>query len=780
MVFSTLKLNPRALRLNRFITLCLTGEDIAKVDLIRQVIVGFSMGLQHLDQPELRQRPLKPENPLLYFHLIAAKYDGYPVLCLAFHQALKHVEKILIDCQEKQSMPKKKADQRLQRMMIPFVHTVRFYEVDDTDKLFTEIPSNNKIVKALKRGQETSEVQYHKEEVFETYRDNVLAALSGTYSPHLSRNVTNVRWGRQISYGKKYLEEVVTSDSDGDESSKAIPTVVNITFSEKTEEEADEGAYPIEEAEEIFEAEDNDLARILSLRQISPSSFQSYWSKHTISLNTYSSYCHAATAKVVDEMTDKELAVLILLVILIFFGFAPKKAANIVIKKMPASDDELNHNTIYCHPDGTFFFYRIAEDQVASIFAQKEDRSPGVYRDNGNIVVMTTGVIATILKSYLSRTRLYRGVRPSLFIYKDAGGKTQRFSLELFESIGRSLEDKCGPFPSVYAFSRSFYNYSTSRYHVDPLVAAYVADRATRELRAPIFYTGLTSRRLNEDLIEMQTHLLNDIADNAEECGIHLNRDILCSADPDLSKEDIGKVSFGSKFVPLMASMRKTLNSIKDRVVNEKGWGIIKRYNVYMFYNMLLSELICGFRQIEVERLDDVDVNTESSRIAVCGKGNRLYTESRLIFMHPFTTRTFTELRSCKSAFVQSLINTGKYSPSEMSEQLAAGNTFSIANSRGQLIPASSYNVRRFLAITGISFPYKLNSQRHLLRTFLFDKKVKYKYLAAYFGHQTKGKEYLSYYSLDSLKQMMDAISPHIDELVTELELEIISHTIMS
>lgn len=759
----------------RFIQQLLAGEAFIKTNAL-QIIDRLEDILNDKNFPELHQKPLKPDNPLLYFHLSAESCDSYPFLAFSCHRALRHVQRILKKYVENASLPRRKAILRFQSIVVPFMHTVRFYQIDENDKLFNQTPSHNKIKEALKRGQEDSRVRYHKDAVVDAYTRVVLSALSGTYSPRSTKNITRVNWGRQVQYGKKYLEEVVTSDEDGAESSKALPTIVNITFDENTEREAAEGAYPTEEAEEIFEAADNDLARVLSLRQISPSRFQSHWSKQSIPLNTYSSFCHAATLKVLDVMIDEELAFFTFLVILIFFGFAPKKTANIIIGKIPVSEEELKEDTVYCDPDGTCIFYRIADDRVASIFAQQEQRIPGVYRGSGNIVFMTTGVITTILKSYLGRTQPYRGARPFLFIYKDAGGKVRRFTLESFESIGKSLEVKCGQFPSAYAFSRSFFNYSTSRYHVDPIVSSYIADRAIRELRAPIFYSNLSSARLNTDLGEMQTKFLTDLARNAENCGIHFNSDIFCTADTDSNNENMENVSFGSKFVPLMISMRETLNSIKDGILGEQIYGLITRYNTYMFYTMLLWELICGFRQIEVERLDEVDVDAEGGLIVICGKGNRLYSESRLIFMHPFVINAFRELMSCKSAFVQSLILSGRYSPAEMSEQLAAGNTFSFANSRGQLIPASSDNVRRFLNATGIRFPYKLNSQRHLLRTFLFDKRVQYKYLAAYFGHQTKGKEFLSFFSLDSLKEIREAISPCIDELIKELEMEIIPH----
>ncbi|MGO9613905.1 MAG: hypothetical protein ACLPX5_12835 [Dissulfurispiraceae bacterium] len=762
-----------------FVENLLVGKNIAKVNLINYIFTLLEKELQDLGIPKLGHRPLKPENPLLYFHLATLKYNAYPFLCLPFHVALKHVEEILTDFKDKdkRSLPQKKAQQRLENIVIPFIHSVRFYEVDENDQLFTQSPSHDKIKQALRRGQGDSRVRYHQDEVVEAYTGNVLAALSGTYSPRSNKNVARVCWGRQLFYGKKYLEEIVINDADGAGSSKAFPTVINITFNHKTEGEAAEGAYPIEEAEEIFEAADNDLARVLSLRQISPSYLQSPWSKQSIPLNAYSSYCYAVTAIVIDAMTDEELAFLVFLVILIFFGFAPKKTANIVVTTIPVSEQELKHDTIYCHPDGTCFFYLIAEDQVSSIFAQKQDRSPGAYRDSGNVVVMTAGVIMTILKLYLNRTQSYRGASPFLFIYEDEDGKSKRFSLELFETIGKSLQDRFGPFPSVYAFSRSFVNYSTSRYHVDPIVSAYFADRVTRELRAPIFYTNLTSERLNDDLAEMQINFLNDIVRNAQECGLSVNSDIFCSADRDMSKGDKVKVSFGSKFVPLISSMKQTLKSIKGIFLDDQCQDLFKRYNTYMFYNDLLWELTCGFRQIEIERLDDADVDEENACIVVCGKGNRLHIESRLIFMHAFTTRIFRELRLCRSAFEQSLIDGGRYSPFEISEQLAVEKTFSLANSKGQLIPASSDNVRRFLVAAGIRFPYKLNSQRHLLRTFLFDKRVNYKYLAAFFGHQTKGKEFLSYFSLDRLKEMRNAISPHIEEFVDELDLEIISYT---
>lgn len=758
-----------------FVHQLLADEEVIKMNVL-QIISRFEDILNDKNMSVLHQRPLKPDNPLLYFHLSALNHESYHFLAFSSHRALRHVEQILKKNVKNGSLQKRKAGLRFQSIVIPFIHTVRFYQVDKNDRLFTESPSHDKIKQALKRGQEDSRVRYHKDAVVDAYIRDVLAALSGTYSPRSSKNITRVRWGRQIIYGKKYLEEIVISETDGADSPTALPTVVNITFNEETEVEADEGSHPVEEAEEIFEAGEHDFGRILALRQISPSYFSSHWSKQSIPLNTYSSYWHAATTKEIDTMTDEELAFLTFLAVLMFFGFAPKKTANIIIGKIPASEEELKADTIYCHPDGTYFFYRIAEDQVASIFAQKADRLSEVYRDSGNIVVVTTGVIAALIKSYLSRTQPYGGARPFFFIHKDAGGRTQRFSIELFESMGRSLKGKCSPFPSVYAFSRSFFNYSTSRYDVDPIVSAYIADRTTRELRAPIFYSNLTSGRLNEDLTEMQRKFLNDIARNAEECGIHFNSDILYSVGTELSKEDLKRVSFGSKFVPLMASMRETLNSIKDRVLGKRDPGLIMRYNLYTFYNILLWELTCGFRQIEIERLDNTDIDTETGFIVVNGKGNRLYAESRLIFMPPFIADNLKEMELCKSGLIKYLLSSGKYSPSEIAEQPAACTIFSLANSKGELIPASSDNTRRFLVATGSRFPYKLNSQRHLLRTFLFEKKVKYKYLAAYFGHQTRGKEFLSYFSLDNLKEMRDAISPHIDELVNELGLEIISH----
>jgi hypothetical protein len=653
---------------------------------------------------------------------------------------------------------------------------MRFYEVDQNAQLFTESPSHNKIKEALKRGQQDSRVRYHKDSVVDAYTRDILAALSNTYSPRSSKNITHARWGRQIFYGKKYLEEVVTSDGGGTESTIALPLVANITFNEKTEEDAAEGGYPLDEAEEIFEATDTDLARTLALRQINPSRFQSSWSTQSIPLNSYSFYCHAGLRKEIDAMTDEELAFLVFLVTLIFFGFAPKKTANIVIRQMPLSEEELNHDTIYCNPDGIYFFYRIAEDRVASIFPKNENRVAGQYRDSCNIVAMTTGVIAPILASYINRIGPYRGSRSSLFIYKTEDGNTRRFSLELFESICKSLSENCAPLPSAYAFSRSFFNYSTSRYHGDPIIAAYVSDRVIRELRAPLFYTNLTSQRLNDDLIDVQTSLLNDIIQNAENCRVPINHAIFRSEGFDVGSSQMERITFGSKFVPVSSSMRATLHTIKHRILNDGNHGLIKRYNTYIFYNMLLWELACGFRQIEIERLENSDVDARSGLIAVQGKGNRLYIEPRLIFMHPFVASIFEELHLCKSSLIQVFLNAGKYSPSEIADQSASVNTFSLLNARWAFVPASSDNVRRFLTGAGIEFPYKLNSQRHLLRTFLFDKKVQFKYLAAYFGHQTQGKEFSSFYSLDRLKDMENIISPCIDELIEELDLDIISY----
>jgi hypothetical protein len=757
-----------------FVQQLLADEEIVKTNVL-QVMDRFNI-LNDENMPELYQRPLKPDNPLLYFHLSTENYESYPFLALSFHRALRHVEQVLKKNVGNGSLPKRKAAQRLENIVTPFVHAVRFYQVDKNDKLFTQTPSHNKIEAALKRGQEDSHVRYHKDEVVESYIRDVLAALSNTYNPRSSKNVTRVGWGRQIIYGKKYAEEVIAADEEEPGCSGILPLTVTITFNDMTEAEASEGGYPVEEAEEVFETAANDLARTLALRQLNPSRFQSHWSKQSISLNTYSSYWHAASAKGIDAMTDEELAFLAFLSVLIFSGFAPKKTANITIKEMPSSEEDLDSNTIYCDPHGTRFFYKMADDQIAFVFAQRDGRSPGLYKDSSNIVTMTTGVIEPILKSYIDRTQSYRRTRPFLFIYKTAKGKTQRFSLESFESIGKSLEDNYGPFPSAYAFSRSFFNYSTSRYSVDPVIAAYASDRVTRELRAPIFYTNLTSQRLDEELIYVQTSLLKDIIRNAENCGIALKHDMLFTESSDLDKQEKEKLSFGSKFVPIMTSMRETLSSIKDRIFNNSGHTLVTRYNIFTFYNMLLWELTGGFRQIEVERLDNTDIDVENGLIAVHGKGNRLYRESRLIFMHPFIAKAIRELELCRGGLIQSLISSGKYSPSEIEGQPVAGNTFSLANSRGQLISASSDNVRKFLSDADIQFPYKLNSQRHLLRTFLFDKKIKYKYLAAYFGHQTRGKEFLSYFSLDSLQEMKDAISVHIEELLNELQLEIISH----
>ncbi|MDA8091903.1 MAG: hypothetical protein M0Z61_16990 [Nitrospiraceae bacterium] len=761
---------------NLFIKNALAGKDVTKINLFNSIVALFEGKLKELNIPKLNRQPRKPENPFLFFHLSAMKHnpDAYPFLCLAFHLALVHVENVLAKSVAAGTLPKKKAAQRLESIVIPFIHSARFYEIDAHDQLFTESPSFNKIKEALWRGQANSSVRYHKDLVVKAYIRDVTAALSSTYSPKASRNIAHTPWGRQIFYGRKYLEETVTANLDGAQT-PPIPLVASITFNEKTEEEAAEGAYPIEEAEEIFEGTDSDLARVLLLRQISPAGFQGHWAKQSIPLNTYSFFCHAAAKRAAEKMTDKELAFLTFLVILIFYGFAPKKTSNIVIKKIPTSEEELKYDTIYCDPNGTSFFYRISEDQVASIFARKEDRT-GIYRDSGNIVIITSGIISTILTSFLRRTQLYRGTRPFLFIYRGLEGKTQRFTLELFESIGKSLEGQYGTFPSAYAFPRSFFNYATTRYGVDPIVSAYVSDRVTRELRAPVFYSNVSSERLNNDLFNMQTQFLTDIAQNARKCSIPFNKHIWF---PEVGRTEIETVSFGSKLVPVMESMRNTVNTIKNYLLTGPVRGLIPRYNIFMFYLILLWELTCGFRQIEIERLEDNSVDGESGLVVVCGKGNRLYTESRLISINPFATRIFEEARSCRTVFRQSLINAGKCSPSEISGQPAAGFTFSLATSNGQLIPASSINVRRLLLAAAIEFPYKLNSPRHLLRTFLFDKKVNYKYLAAFFGHQTKGKEFLSFYSLDRLEDMKDAISSHIDVLIDELALEIICHRLM-
>jgi hypothetical protein len=200
---------------------------------------------------------LKPDNPQLYFHAKSREYPSYKILSLACHRALKDVEQILEELQKDGKITKRKAQNRMEGIVVPFIHAVHLYEVDTDDEELTLTPNISKIRAAIEKGKEDATVRYRTESTIDAYTRDVRLALSGTYSPHASRYVAKKSWGIQVLYGKRFMEEKITGWESTPDSP---PGNFVFTFIEQTQEEAAEGSYPLEDADESSE-EDKDIVR---------------------------------------------------------------------------------------------------------------------------------------------------------------------------------------------------------------------------------------------------------------------------------------------------------------------------------------------------------------------------------------------------------------------------------------------------------------------------------------------------------------------------------------
>jgi hypothetical protein len=172
-------------------------------------------------------------------------------------RALKDVEQILEELQKDGKITKSKAQNRMEGIVVPFIHAVHLYEVDADDEELTLTPNISKIKAAIEKGKEDATVRYRTESTIDAYTRDVRLALSGTYSPHASRYVAKKSWGIQVLYGKRFMEEKITGWESTPDSP---PGNFVFTFIEQTQEEAAEGSYPLEDADESSE-EDKDIVR---------------------------------------------------------------------------------------------------------------------------------------------------------------------------------------------------------------------------------------------------------------------------------------------------------------------------------------------------------------------------------------------------------------------------------------------------------------------------------------------------------------------------------------
>lgn len=721
---------------------------------ILNIINAIGVEIERHDSNQFfKLSPKELDNPLLRFHLKSHRFPAYPLLALTCHRLLRSAEAALDMSVAKKELPWQKAGKKLESVVAPFVHLVHFYKIDASPNAYvTDLPPG-KIKEALQLGQHEDSVRYADDSTTESYLRIVLSVMDGYFPVFRERKEIVCDWGYQRIFGKRFIQEKVYEEG--------LSYKEWITLNNNAEAESEEGGYPLEEGEiEEDEPSNDDIARRMLLSQIRPSQFPCFYQRQSISLNDYSRIFHGLLLqKDLNDMTTDNLAVALSFLALIFYGFNPKKYAKIKIRRFADGNETILSGDLFYEPDRSLIYYRMEEDQVANIYNSTEPKDSGIYRTSGSLVELPVhGIFKNVAEALSKRARAERSR-----------------SIQKFRKIINSHLAAYKSTISPFSFHRSFLNYAISRYNLDPLVAAYISCSAPREQRAQKYYTSVSAERIRDDAASFQECLLKDILANCEKLGLPVRKELfhpetVSSCEP--SSEFIG-----SGFVPNDAELKVVIAQIKTLLVSGAIKDPKRYFNVYTFYTMLLLRFTTGLRQIEVERMKDKDLDREGRLLSVHGKGNRLYNEYRLIPLLPMTIHAIEELKRAQKEYYWWLIGRGELAPVDIEQRPAYQNLFYLVNEMGLPIPASSSSIRELLKAENEGFfPFKLNASRHLVRTRLFEMKVPHQLLNVYIGHQTKGKEFLSHFSLSLSCDIKEKIMPQMEKLANELDLSVIPY----
>lgn len=735
-------------------------NDGGKMSELVSIIDAIKKKLPSFLPAHLQKKPRKTENAILYFHLKASKFPAYPYVALQCHRALKHVHAVLFNDVTAGNITQAMAKSRLESIVIPFLHVVRFFPEPfekDTQKL-----DPKKIREALRAGQNSNEVLYAADEVCEAYTRDVLSAISGNFIYHRRGKKKEYEWGYQKLYGRKGLLEVVKENEVGE----PVQLSTFVTFETHASIEAAEGSYALEDGivEDETELTSNDIVRKIIADQIRPAQYPSYYG-HGIALNALNRllddflFRHES----IEKMSDTQISIAAFFLLMLFFGFSPKKVLNLKVYCPVSPPKNISRGDLYVDFIRSRLLYACDSDFIADAFAESLSS-----KDENNQYLKTSNIISLPLQTleYVLREAHKRKKDRSPYFF---GLATRAALLKEFKAaVRKALKDT--PFASMtlQAIPRTFWSYGINKYKIDPIIIELISGRASREFRAARFYTAVSHARICADMRTYHKLFLQDLLKNASETGCSFKEDFF-----NLEVIPLEDGFTGSTYVPSISLLKETLVDIRA-LLQHKSLGRVEFHNLWTLYHILVVMLSTAMRPIETERIRADDINVDNGSVSVRGKGNRLFSETRIIPAPQVAMEAFVEAKKESAAFMRWLLETGRCSSADLEQQEEKEKAFFFSSESGVLRPTGSSNMRALIAKTpGLQFPFKLNSSRHLLRTFLFEKSVPYDLLNAFLGHQTKGKEFLSYYSasrLDDLRRLIKGT----EELAKELCLTII------
>lgn len=401
-----------------------------KISGILKIINAVGVEIErHESNKFFKLKPRELENPLLFFHLKAERVPAYPLLALTCHRHLRSAEYALDMSVKRKELPRQKAGKKLESAVTPFLHLVHFYKIDAGHNAYITDLTPGKIKEALELGQYDDSVRYMDDSTTEAYIRIVLSIMEGTFPVFRNRKKIVHEWGYQRIFGKRFIQEKVYEEG--------LSYKEWITLNNNAEAESEEGGYPLEEGEiEEDEPSNDDIARRMLLSQIRPSQFPCFYQRQSISLNDYSRIFHGLLLKELNDMTNDELSAALRFLALVFYGFNPKKHANMKVRRFTDGDETLITGDLFYEPDRNVIYYRMEEDQVAGIYNSSDPKGPGIYRSSGTIVELPVqGILKEVLEALLKRTQIKHYLSFSKF------GKIINSHLAAFKST-------ISPFPS--------------------------------------------------------------------------------------------------------------------------------------------------------------------------------------------------------------------------------------------------------------------------------------------------------------------------------------------
>lgn len=732
-------------------------DDGGKMSGLVSIIDSIKKKLPDLLHAHLLKKPRKTENAILYFHFKASKFPAYKYLAAQCHRALKHVQAVLMNDVSTGDITLAMAKSRLEEIVIPFTHAVRFYDATPPEK-FSLMLDSSKIRAALLAGQDSNDVLYASDEVCNAYIRDVLSAISLNFIYHCRGKKKDYEWGYQKLYGRKRLVEVINQDEIG------VPFQFStfINFDASASNETKEGSYALEDATiDIDGAEiTNDaIVRNIIAHQIRPAQYPSFFG-HGIALNALNRllddflFRHES----IEKMSDTQISIAAFFLLMLCFGFSPKKVLNLKVYSSVSSPKNISRWDLYIDFQRSLLLYVCDSDLLADAFAESL-----TIKDDNNQYLKTSNLISLPLQTaeYVLREAHKRKKDRSPYLF---GVATRAALLKNFKAaVRKALQDTPFAYITLQAISRTFWSYGINKYKIDPIVVELISGRASREFRAARFYTAISRSRIHADTCEYHKLFIQDLRRNARETGGSFKEDFF-----NLEAKSFEDGFTGSTYVPSLSLLKKALSEIRA-LLQMKSLGRVEFHNIWTLYHIFVVMLTTAMRPIETERLRADDINVDNGCVSVRGKDNRLFNETRIIPASQVAMEAFVESKKENAAFIRWLIETGRYSSADLEQQEEKEKAFFFSSEVGVLRPASSSNMRALIAKTpGLQFPFKLNSPRHLLRTFLFEKRVPYDLLNAFVGHQTGGKEFLSYYSSGRLDDL-HRVTKEVEELAREL-----------